>query len=77
MANAKGCKASQIALAWLLAQGNNVIPIPGTKRVNYLLENIAAAEIALTKDEITLLSKSISQVSGTRYNEAGMTFINK
>jgi aryl-alcohol dehydrogenase-like predicted oxidoreductase len=77
MAKEKGCKASQIALAWLLAKGENIIPIPGTKRVNYLLENIAAAKIKLSNDEVNLLSESFSEVSGTRYDEAGMRLLNK
>ncbi len=77
IAKNKGCKTSQIALAWLLVQGEDIIPIPGTKRVTYLLENIAAAKIRLTDEEISLLSKTFSDVSGSRYNEAGMKLVNK
>jgi len=76
IAKDKGAKASQIALAWLLGQGEEIIPIPGTKRLSYLLENIAAAEITLNAEELVRLSESFNQTAGTRYDEAGLKFTN-
>ena len=62
---------AQIALAWLLAQGEDVVPIPGTKRRSYLEENCAAAEIKLSEDEVTTLGKAFppNATAGTRYPE--------
>jgi aryl-alcohol dehydrogenase-like predicted oxidoreductase len=62
---------AQVAIAWLLAQGDEVVPIPGTKRRAYLEQNCAAADIALTKDEIGALSKAFAPnvAAGTRYPE--------
>ena len=66
--------AAQIALAWLLAQGRDIIPIPGTRRESRLSENIAATEIGLSRDEAAELGSLVpqGQVAGTRYDEAGM-----
>lgn len=74
LAAKKGCPPSQIALAWVLAQGSDVIPIPGTKRRQYLLENIGALDIALTQSEIDELSASFPKgaASGERYAAAQM-----
>ena len=52
MAAAKGCTAAQLALAWVLARGDNLVPIPGTKRVKYLEENLGAMRVQLTADEL-------------------------
>jgi len=52
LAEQKGCKPSQLALAWLLAQGEDIIPIPGTKRIPYLEENIGAVNIQLTSKDL-------------------------
>lgn len=72
IAAAKGVKPSQIALAWLLQKGDYVVPIPGTKRIQYLLENIAAVEVQLTPDEISELNSLSEIVAGTRYPEWSM-----
>ena len=74
MARAKGCKASQLALTWLLAQGNDTVPIPGTKRLKYLEENAAATDIKLTADEVRRLSDAIPPgvTAGARYTEEAM-----
>ena len=74
IAAAKKCTAAQIALAWVLSKGENIIPIPGTRRLQYLKDNIAATEIILSKDEVTKLESAFTPgaVSGTRYDEAGM-----
>jgi aryl-alcohol dehydrogenase-like predicted oxidoreductase len=68
----KGCAASQIAIAWVLAQGSDVIPIPGTKRRQYLLENIGALDIALAPSEVAELSAAFPRgaASGERYAAA-------
>ena len=74
MAAKKGCPPSQIALAWVLAQGTDVIPIPGTKRRRYLLENIGALEVTLTPGEIDELRAAFPNgaASGERYAAAQM-----
>lgn len=72
IAESKNAAASQIALAWVLSRGDDMIPIPGTKREKYLLENVAAAEILLEDGEIAELNKLSDMVAGTRYDENGM-----
>ena len=74
MAERKGCTAAQLALAWLLSRGKDVIPIPGTRREKTLVENIAATEMSLSPAELDEIGKLVdpSQVAGTRYDEAGM-----
>jgi aryl-alcohol dehydrogenase-like predicted oxidoreductase len=74
MARSKGCQPSQIALSWVLAQGDFIAPIPGTKRVAYLEENVAAAEIALTGPERSKLDALFSPdaVVGERYGAGGL-----
>jgi aryl-alcohol dehydrogenase-like predicted oxidoreductase len=69
-----GCTPAQAALAWLLAQGDDILPIPGTKRVKYLEENAAAADIALTPAQVAALSAAVpvGAVAGDRYPEASM-----
>lgn len=72
IAQSKGVKPSQIALAWVLAKGEDVIPIPGTKREKYLLENVEAAQIELSSSEMTDLDSLYQYVKGDRYpNMAG------
>jgi aryl-alcohol dehydrogenase-like predicted oxidoreductase len=74
MAQAKGCSPAQLALAWLLAQGQDIVPIPGTKRRTHLRQNLAAIDIRLTSEEAQQLAEAVddSQVSGTRYPGAQM-----
>jgi aryl-alcohol dehydrogenase-like predicted oxidoreductase len=72
IAQQKGVKPSQIALAWLLQKGDDIVPIPGTKRVQYLLENIQAADVQLNADEIEELNTLSAQVAGLRYPAAFM-----
>lgn len=69
-----GAKPAQVALAWLLAKHDNVVPIPGTKRRAYLAENAAAATIRLTAEQVAALDTLFAPqaVAGARYNEAGM-----
>jgi aryl-alcohol dehydrogenase-like predicted oxidoreductase len=74
IAREKSCTPGQLALAWLLAQGTDIIPIPGTKRRERLLENIAAAAIRLSESEIARISEAVppGAAAGTRYPEALM-----
>ena len=78
LAATKNCTPSQLALAWVLAQGQDVFPIPGTKRVKYLEENAAAADVILTAQDLADI-EDISpkgEVAGNRYGDAGMKFVN-
>jgi aryl-alcohol dehydrogenase-like predicted oxidoreductase len=79
VAGRKRCTAAQLALAWVLAQGEDVVPIPGSKRRERLEENAAAADIQLTAEELSeidaLLPRGIA--AGTRYPEAGMRAVNR
>ena len=72
MAKAKGCTPGQVALAWLLAQGPDVVPIPGTKQAGRVDQNLAALDVVLTAEEVAQLSSSIppGAAAGTRYAEA-------
>ncbi|MHC9296066.1 aldo/keto reductase [Mycobacterium sp. LTG2003] len=71
MATEKGCRPGQLALAWLLAQPLDVVPIPGTKRVEFVRENLAATKVALSADDIAYLGKVFApdRISGNRYAE--------
>jgi aryl-alcohol dehydrogenase-like predicted oxidoreductase len=71
IAAAKKSSPAQVALAWLLAQGEDIVPIPGTKRRTYLEQNCAAVNVRLTKEEIETLSKAfpLNVTAGTRYPE--------
>jgi aryl-alcohol dehydrogenase-like predicted oxidoreductase len=77
IAQEKGVKASQIALAWVLARGDDIVPIPGTKRRSYLEENAAAAEIELTPDELERLEQAFpaGAAAGDRYPD--MSTVNR
>jgi aryl-alcohol dehydrogenase-like predicted oxidoreductase len=79
IANEKGVLPSQLALAWVLAQGDDVIPIPGTKRIQYLEQNIAAVDVKLTPDELRRLNEVAhpDAVAGTRYPEQAMAALNR
>jgi aryl-alcohol dehydrogenase-like predicted oxidoreductase len=72
LAEEKGVTPAQLALAWLLAQGDDVVPIPGTKRRTYLEENARAVELALTSDDFAWMDAELPEASGPRYDEAGM-----
>jgi aryl-alcohol dehydrogenase-like predicted oxidoreductase len=69
LAEQKGCTAGQLALAWVLAQGPDVVPIPGTKRVSYLEQNAAALEVVLDDDDLTAIETAVpaGAVVGDRY----------
>jgi len=78
MAREKGCTAAQLALAWVLAQGEDIVPIPGTKHVRYLDENIAALDVRLSDDDLKRLDDILppGAAAGTRYHERGMETVN-
>jgi len=77
IAKKKGCTPAQLAIAWLLSQGSDVIPIPGSTRPERVEENAAAATITLTSDEIASLDAVGSSFAGNRYPEGGMKTINR
>ena len=79
LAQQKGCTAAQLALAWVLAQGDDVVPIPGTKRVRYLDENIAALDVKLTNEDLARLDEICRPAlrPGERYHERGMETVNR
>ncbi len=74
----KGCTASQLALAWVLAQGDHIFPIPGTKKVKYLEENAGAIKLNLTKEELAAIDLIVPKnaAAGLRYPEAMMRSVN-
>lgn len=79
LAAKKGVKPGQLALAWLLAKGDFIVPIPGTKRVSYLLENIAAAAITLSGDERAALDGALApgSIAGLRYGEQHLNLLDR
>lgn len=79
IAEQKKCTPAQTALAWVLAQGNDIVPIPGTKRRNYLEENIAAVSITFTTEELRRIGDAIpaGAAAGTRYPERSMGSVNR
>ena len=66
VADRLGCTAAQVAIAWLLAQGEHIVPIPGTKKLRYLEENAAAADVRLGPDDLAELD-SLPEPVGARY----------
>ncbi len=79
IAREKGCEASQLALAWVLAQGDDIVPIPGTKRRKYLEENARAIDVVLTPAELKKISKALpaGSTSGDRYVAQAMAALNR
>lgn len=77
-AASKNCTPAQLALAWVLAQGEDIIPIPGTKKRNYLQENAGAIEVKLTSDDLTTINELINKypIIGERYSEEAMKMVN-
>ncbi|MGE0432157.1 MAG: aldo/keto reductase, partial [Planctomycetota bacterium] len=78
LAAARGCTASQLALAWLLHRGDDIVPIPGTTKISRMQENLAAASIELGADEMREIEAALPPDSavGTRYPEGGMVHLN-
>lgn len=78
IAAAKGCTPAQLALAWVLAQGENIIPIPGTRREKYLRENVGALDVTLTPEDLAQIDAALpaGAAAGTRYPESMMNRVN-
>jgi aryl-alcohol dehydrogenase-like predicted oxidoreductase len=78
IARDKKCRPAQLALAWVLAQGKDIVPIPGTKRQTYLEENVLALKITLTASDLQRLNQAAPAgvAFGARYDEAGMRRVN-
>jgi aryl-alcohol dehydrogenase-like predicted oxidoreductase len=76
IAEEKGITPAQLALAWVLAQGEDIVPIPGTKRRKYLEENAATGSIELTDEDLARINEELPKVSGERYEETGMAAVN-
>jgi aryl-alcohol dehydrogenase-like predicted oxidoreductase len=79
LAGEKGCTASQLALAWVLAQGEDIITIPGTKRIKYLEENMAAEKVQLSREDLQVIESIMPAgiAAGTRYPEIFMKHLNQ
>ena len=79
IAHEKNCTASQLALAWVMAQEDFIFPIPGTKRIKYLEENLKAVDIKLTSEDLEQIQQAFPKnaVSGTRYSDTGMKTLNR
>ncbi len=79
IAESKGCTPAQLALAWVLAQGEEIVPIPGTKRRTYLEQNVKALEVELSAEELARINEVArpEAVAGTRYPEAAMSNVNR
>jgi len=76
LASEKDITAAQLALAWVLAQGDDLVPIPGTKRRTYLEQNAAAADVELSAEDLARIDAELPPVAGSRYDEAGMASVN-
>ncbi|HEY3398194.1 MAG TPA: aldo/keto reductase [Armatimonadota bacterium] len=79
MARALGVKSGQVALAWLLHKGPDIVPIPGTKRVKYLEENVGAAEVKLSAEQVKMLDEALApdKIAGSRYSPAVASLIDR
>lgn len=79
LAAQKRCTPGQLALAWVLAQGQEIVPIPGTKRMNYLEENLKALEVRISPEELRTLNEiaAPAAVAGERYPQPGMAAVNR
>jgi aryl-alcohol dehydrogenase-like predicted oxidoreductase len=73
----KGVTPAQLAIAWVLAQGDDLVPIPGTKRRTYLEQNAAAADVDLTADDLARIDAELPEAAGDRYDAAGMAALNR
>ncbi len=77
LASEKGWTPAQLALAWVLAQGDNVVAIPGTKRRTYLEQNLASADFELSPDDLGRIADSVPAAAGDRYPPAAMAVIDR
>ena len=76
IAQDKGVTPAQLALAWVLAQGDDVVPIPGTKRREYLEQNAGAVDVELTAEDLARIDAEVPRPAGDRYDETGMAAVN-
>ena len=76
LATGRGVTPSQLAIAWVLGQGDDIVPIPGTKRRTYLEENLGALDFELTAEELAQVSEMVGPAAGERYPEDGMRSVN-
>jgi aryl-alcohol dehydrogenase-like predicted oxidoreductase len=76
LASEKGLTPGQLALAWVLHRGEHIVPIPGTKRVSYLEENLVAADVQLSEEEVERIAEAVPTASGERYDPQGMRSVN-
>jgi aryl-alcohol dehydrogenase-like predicted oxidoreductase len=76
LAEEKGITPAQLALAWVLAQGEDIVAIPGTKRREYLEQNAAAAEVELSAEDLARIEDELPEAAGERYDKAGMASVN-
>jgi aryl-alcohol dehydrogenase-like predicted oxidoreductase len=76
LAAEKGITPGQLALAWVLHRGEHVVPIPGTRHVAYLEENLAAADVQLTSEDVEQIAEAVPAAAGARYDEQGMRSVN-
>jgi aryl-alcohol dehydrogenase-like predicted oxidoreductase len=79
MAAEKGCSAAQLAIAWVLAQGDDIVPIPGTKRRKYLEENIGALDVVLAPEDLERIDRILppGAAAGPRYHAQGMATVDR
>ncbi|WP_405825532.1 aldo/keto reductase [Streptomyces sp. NBC_00838] len=77
IATEKGVTPAQLAIAWVLAQGEDLVPIPGTKRRTYLEQNAGALDVELTADDLARIDAEVPKAAGQRYDEAGMSTVNR
>ncbi len=76
LASEIGLTPGQLALAWVLHRGEHIVPIPGTKRVSYLEENLAAADVELSEEQVLRIAEAVPTATGERYDEQGMRSVN-
>jgi aryl-alcohol dehydrogenase-like predicted oxidoreductase len=76
LAQEKGITPGQLALAWVLHRGEHIVPIPGTKRVSYLEENLAAADVELSVEDVQRIADEVPAAAGERYDPQGMRSVN-
>ena len=77
IASEKGVTPAQLAIAWVLARGDDLVPIPGTKRRSYLEQNVGAVDVQLTDEDLARIDAELPQVAGERYDEMGMASVNR
>jgi aryl-alcohol dehydrogenase-like predicted oxidoreductase len=77
VAATKGITPAQLAIAWVLAQGEDLVPIPGTKRRRYLEQNAGAVDVELSKEDLARIDAELPEAAGERYDEAGMATVDR